>query len=172
MPFTSWACHPPPTPRSLGRQGPTPSSLSWPKSRQRVNKVRLRSGPSLAKLVGWHSIFYSSPTFVLIWKGQPSSENCQAVLIYDLKIISRMQLSLPFPLFPLWYNLHPLSHGYHSCLLLGLLLWSPSPQSALHMQTEGAWEPRIRSGPCRLRALPSCPSLLVKAKSPHCCLSP
>lgn len=58
MPFTSWASHlPPPHPgpgktedEGLSRQGPSPSSSSWHRSKQWVNKWGSTSGPSLAKL--------------------------------------------------------------------------------------------------------------------------
>lgn len=111
-------------------------------------------------------VFCSSPTFVQMWKGQPSSGNCQVVLIWDLKIISRIQPSLPSPLFPVWYHLHPLPPEPHRRLLPGLLLPPRSPHSQRELMNPNQVRARWA------QSFPGYASLLVKAKFSRWCRSP
>lgn len=174
MPFTSWASHlPPPHPgpgktedEGLSRQGPSPSSSSWHRSKQWVNKWGSTSGPSLAKLAA--GLLCSAPLPPLSRCGKVNRPQgiARLSLSGNLKIISRIQPSLPSPLFPVWYHLHPLPPEPHRRLLPGLLLPPRSPHSQRELMNPNQVRARWA------QSFPGYTSLLVKAKFSRWCQSP
>lgn len=115
-PFPPTATPPSPGERGAERAGnlASRSLASWHRSGQWV-RLETRSGPGLAKLAATSPVFHPSPTFAQMWKGQPFSGNGQTVLIWDLKVISRIQPCFP-TLLPCWFRLHPRLPGHHGSL--------------------------------------------------------